>query len=334
MFAALQVSAQLVAFEPSFVFPAAGQQAVLAYNGIRPGIAFDEVIPSWNVENGENAAVRVEVRAPGTKWYSFGDWSLDHERWARKSAKDQKDDLGTVLTDTLRFGATQGTVDIRVTLSTLGDGSRPRLKLLALNFSSAKFNPSSNERSAAWGKVIEVPQRAQGNYENGGVLCSPTSLSMVLWHYANQLQRPELNQDVPEVQKRVWDHVYDGAGNWPFNAAYAGSFPGLRSYIARLDGIADAEAWIAAGYPLICSAPLDLLRGKERDSNSGHLVVLVGFTAAGDPIFNDPAKKDEVRRIYKREDFERAWLTSRRTVYVVMPEGSKAPSDSRGMWLE
>jgi hypothetical protein len=334
MLAALQVSAQLIGFEPNLVFPGPGQQAVLAYNGVRPGISFDEVIPSWNVENGQNAAVKVEVRVPGSPWYSFGDWSLDQERATRASLKSQKDELGAVYTDTLHLAALQGIVDLRVTLSTLGEGPRPRLKFLALSFSSVQSAASSNERSPAWGKVIEVPQRAQGNYENGGVLCSPTSLSMVLWHYSNQLQRPELNQDVPEVQKRVWDSVYDGAGNWPFNAAYAGSFSGMRSYIARLGGIEDAEAWMAAGYPLICSAPLDLLRGKERDGNSGHLVVLVGFTADGDPVFNDPAKKDEVRRVYKRADFEKAWLTSRRTVYVVIPEGAKPPEGSRGLWIE
>jgi hypothetical protein len=182
--------------------------------------------------------------------------------------------------------------------------------------------------------VIEVPQRAQGNYERGGILCSPTCVSMVLWHYSNLLARPDLNQDVPEVEKRVWDPVYDGAGNWPFNAAYAGSFPGLRSYITRLSDIRDAEKWIEAGYPLICSAPLDMLRGKEREGNSGHLVVLVGFTESGDPIFNDPAKKDEVRRTYKRADFEKAWLTSRRTVYIVLPEDAKPPTGSAGLWIE
>ncbi|MEZ0324419.1 MAG: C39 family peptidase [Fimbriimonas sp.] len=332
--AALQTSAKLVAFEPNLSFPPAGQEAVLSYSNINPGVVFDEVIPSWNVENGENASLKIEIRASGTKWYTLAVWSLDHERSPRVSVKDQKDELGRVLTDTMRFTPAVSSVDVRATLSSLGEGPVPRLKLLTLSFSDGQLSPSGSERSSAWGKMIEVPQRAQGNYENGGVLCSPTCVSMLLWHYSNVLAKPELNQDVPEVQKRVWDSVYDGAGNWPFNAAYAGSFKGLRSYIARLGSIGDAEKWIDAGYPLICSAPLDLLRGKERDGNSGHLVVLVGFTNDGDPVFNDPAKKDEVRRVYKRADFDRAWSTSRRTVYVVLPEGAKPPSGSSGLWIE
>jgi hypothetical protein len=332
--AALQTSAKLVAFEPNLTFPPVGQEAVLSYNNVRSGGMFDEVIPSWNVEYGENASIKIEIKGPGTKWYTVALWTLDHEKAQRVSVKDQKDATGNVLTDTMRFTPAVASIDVRATLKTLGIGPLPRLKFLSLSLSDGVSTASAAERSSAWGKTIEVPQRAQGNYERGGILCSPTCVSMVLWHYSNVLQKPELNQDVPEVEKRVWDSVYQGAGNWPFNAAYAGSFQGLRSYIARLGSIADAEKWIDAGYPLICSAPLDLLRGKERDGNSGHLVVLVGFTNEGDPIFNDPAKRDEVRRVYKRADFERAWLTSRRTVYVVIPEGAKPPSGSGGLWIE
>ncbi len=332
--AALQTSGKLVSFEPNLVFPPASQEAVLSYSNIRPGLIFDEVIPTWNVENGENASIKIEIRAPGTKWYMLAIWTLDHERAPRVSVKDQKDELGNVLTDTLRLKPAVSSVDLRVTLRALGEGPLPKLKLLTLNFSDGQDTPSANDRTSAWGKTIEVPQRAQGNYERGGILCSPTCVSMVLWHFSKQLERPELNRDVPEVEKRVWDSVYEGAGNWPFNAAYAGSHSGIRSYVTRLSSIGDAEKWIDAGYPLICSAPLDLLRGNKRDGNSGHLVVLVGFTSDGDPIFNDPAKKDQVRRVYKRADFEKAWSTSRRTVYVVIPEGAKPPPSSNGLWIE
>ena len=40
-------------------------------------------------------------------------------------------------------------------------------------------------------------------------------------------------------------------------------------------------------------------------------MVLVGFTPDGDVIVNDPAAKsnDQVRRLYDRAQFERAWLT-------------------------
>lgn len=48
-----------------------------------------------------------------------------------------------------------------------------------------------------------------------------------------------------------------------------------------------------------------LIRGTN-----GHLMVVVGFTASGDVVVNDPAaaRKRGVRRIYDRGQFESAWL--------------------------
>ena len=48
---------------------------------------------------------------------------------------------------------------------------------------------------------------------------------------------------------------------------------------------------------------------------SGHLFVVVGFTADGDVIVNDPASSsnDVVRNVYKRAQFEQIWLRTKRT---------------------
>lgn len=327
--------AQLIAFTPDLPFPKKGEKSQFVLEGIKPSVPFNELIPSWNVTPPIGARVSVEVRANGargrSRWYRMGEWTLD-DRTARQSFERERDAFGEVMTDTLRLKEPGNSVDVRLTLRNSGDGE-PKLKRLALSFADTRTQSRSQALfSSAWGKVIEVPQRAQGNYPRGGVLCSPTSVSMVLWHYANVLSRPELNRDVPEVEAAVWDRVYDGAGNWIFNAAYAGSFPGMVSYVSRFRNIADLEAWIDAGFPVICSVSLDVLLGKAKPRPSGHLVVLVGFTQDGDPIFNDPAKRDEVRRTYKRENFERAWLTSERTVYVIHPEGAKVPSGD-GPWV-
>jgi hypothetical protein len=326
---------RLIHFEPNADF-ALGQEVVLTYPNVNPGVEFTEVIPSWNVAEAQNAAVSVELRARGegweSKWYHLGNWSLTGPR---ASVNGQRDAHGNVLTDTLVLAKPAQTLDLRVTMRTLGPGPVPRLKLLTLNFATpGAYRPSGREKSPAWGKVIDVPQRAQGNYPRGSVLCSPTCVSMMLWHYANELSRPELDRDVPDVEQGVWDEVYKGAGNWPFNAAYLGSFPGLRSYITRLDGIEDLERWIEAGIPVIVSGSLNLFKGEERDQNGGHLVILVGFTEEGDGVFNDPARRDQVRLVYKRENIEKAWMNSKRTVYIVHPEGAAVPRESSGRWIE
>ncbi len=273
------------------LFPKPGQETVLEFPDVRKGGDFQEAIPSWNVESPLRGALKVEMRARGegfeTKWYTLAQWSADGTSAPRVSVEGQKDDDGNVLTDTLRLKKPAASWDLRVTLRTLSEGPRPRLKLLTVALSGAEDGAEAKPYKAVWGKVIEVPQRAQGNYPGGEVLCSPTSLSMVLAHWSRVLGRPELDKDVPEVQAGVWDAVYEGAGNWPFNAAYAGSLPGMQGYVARLRSIAELEGWIEAGIPVICSAPLSLLRGETPGRDSGHLVVLVGFTKTGDPVFND-----------------------------------------------
>jgi len=124
----------------------------------------------------------------------------------------------------------------------------------------------------------------------------------------------------------VYDWIYDGHGNWPFNTAYAATF-GYEAYVARLTSLAKAEECIAAGIPVIMSIAWGKgdLTGAGVDSTNGHLLVLVGFDASGNPIINDPASpsNDTVQRTYLRSEFEPLWLqASGGTVYLIYPEGS------------
>ena len=81
--------------------------------------------------------------------------------------------------------------------------------------------------------------------------------------------------------RRVFDRAYGGAGNWAFNTAYAGA-RGLRAYVTRLRDLTEAEAFVAAGMPLVVSVSFreDELDGAGYDTN-GHLLTIVGFTADG-----------------------------------------------------
>ena len=56
-------------------------------------------------------------------------------------------------------------------------------------------------------------------------------------------------------------------------------------------------------------------------------MVVRGFDPSGDIIVNDPAGRDDsrVRRVYRRNEFARAWICSGSggLVYLVYPEGSR-----------
>ena len=308
------------------------------FNGIKPGINFNEVIPSWNIDNATNGAIRIELRVNTplgkSKWFTLGDWSGDKIWSQRQSTDGQKDDIANVLTDTFRTAQPTDSVDLKVTLKSRKSPKKPRLKLLTLCFSdtSTVHEFDSWPSSPNWGSLTDVPQRAQNNYPNGKVLCSATSTSMMLSYYAKALGRPEIDHDVPEVEASVWDPVYKGAGNWPFNTAYFGSFEGLRACVSRFTSIEDLEILTKAGIPVVCSVSLDLLQGKEKGRENGHLVIVVGFTEDGIPIFNDPAFKDGVRKTYRRADFEKAWCFSNRTVYVMVSDRTKLPADVHKVW--
>jgi hypothetical protein len=58
-------------------------------------------------------------------------------------------------------------------------------------------------------------------------------------------------------------------------------------------------------------------------------MVIGGFTGDGNVIAYDPAHDtdDQVRQIYDREEFERAWIpASGGIVYVIRPVGHTVPS--------
>ena len=126
----------------------------------------------------------------------------------------------------------------------------------------------------------------------------------------------------------VYDWLYDGHGNWAFNAAYAGSDM-MRAYIARFTSMAEMEPWVAAGVPVIFSYAWGKgeLTGAAIQSSDGHLAVVVGFDAAGNPIVNDPAAPDDnaVQRTDPSSELEKLWLQhSGVTVYPIYPTDHKA----------
>ena len=310
-------------------------EVVLTSPQILARIDWDELIASWNAETPDGACLKIEARAiyPSgpTKYYVMGLWSANPSRHPRESVLHQKDADGDVATDTLRLERPCDRLQIRLTLG--GDeGRKPRLKFLGLNLTDTTITPSSLPSDlAALGRTLPVPQRSQMAYTNGSVLCSPTTVSMIMSFWSRQLKRPELDRDVPDIVKAIYDAKWKGTGNWPFNTAYAGSFRGIRGYVTRMTDLAEVEDWIAAGIPVALSVCSDRLHHRGPGPN-GHLIVCVGFTENGDPVVNDPGSSRNIRRVYPRKDVIYAWSYSRNAVYLIYPEDSEIPKDRFGHW--
>jgi hypothetical protein len=154
---------------------------------------------------------------------------------------------------------------------------------------------------------------------------------MVLGHWSGGGEDPvSCETRVRAAVEGVYDWIYDGHGNWPFNTAYAAT-QGFEGYVARFTSLAKAEEYVAAGVPVIMSIAWGNgdLTGADIDSTNGHLLVLVGFDAVGNPIVNDPASPTDasVQKTYLRSEFEALWLeASGGTVYLIYPAGRNVPA--------
>ncbi|ADL45170.1 peptidase C39 family protein [Micromonospora aurantiaca (nom. illeg.)] len=328
------------------------------------GFTVTELVPSWTADTPPGCWLRVGMRgwADGTAatgWYELGHWAADDSAVHRASVPGQEDDRARVAADTLRVtGATVTGWQVRVTLlRRLDTAAGPVLRTVGVVASTdppggaeaapaeaAPAEAGSAEAGDAWGHVLDVPRYAQrlhaaGETRWGGggdSWCSPTCVSMVLdfWGTGPTADRyawvapPGPRPQVVHAARHCYDHAFGGPGNWPFNTAYAATH-GVDAFVTRLRSLAEAERFVAAGIPLIVSAAFTAgqVPGLDYDTR-GHLMVLAGFTAEGDPVLNDPYAPDDerVRRTVPRGPFESAWQAgSGGIAYVLRPESTPLP---------
>lgn len=305
---------------------------------IHAAFPYKNAIASWNASTPKGSWIEVQFRAKygerWSKWYVLGVWAADTSTITRHSVSEQKDADGTVADDTFVSLAEDSPTDkfqLKLRLFTTDRDVLPRIRNAAVAYSTStpKTADVSTGNPSLWDCRIDVPQFSQMVYPDGGsVWCSPTSTSMVLSFLQND--RAEPSPRVRAAVDGVYDWIFDGHGNWPFNTAYAATF-GHEAYVARFTSLAKAEEFIAAGVPLIMSVAWKRgdLTNADVDQTNGHLVVLVGFDAQGNLIVNDPASpaNETVRRTYLRSEFEPLWLkASGGTVYLIYPEDRPVPS--------
>lgn len=317
--------------------------------------AASEAVPSWTAGTPGGSWIEVHLRGVTelgntTAWYHLGRWAADDNVIGRTSVAAPSDADGRVSIDTFFAAAGHGLTrwQVRVTLlRPTGTTLTPQVRSIGAMVSRlpAPGSVVPSAPQAAQGVVLPVPQYSQnihqGEYPqwNGGgeAWCSPTSTSMVVAHWGTGPTPADYAWVNPSYQdpwvdyaaRHTYDNNYAGTGNWPFNTAYAGRF-GLNGFVTRLRSLNEAERFIAAGIPLICSLSFkkNQIPGLTYGTN-GHLLVVVGFTATGQPVLNDPAASSNaaVRKTVGRAEFEKAWLdTSRGIAYVIRPTSVPLPA--------
>jgi hypothetical protein len=324
---------------------------------VSPGFAVTQLVASWSAQTPKNSWVEVRVRvasgASTSHWMVLGRWASSDKHVRRTSVPGQSDALGRVDVDTWKAAAAADSYQLQVRLmrragATSASPSVSFVGAVASQLPAAL--PPVSTAGVAGGIVLSVPTYSQmvhrgefSQYGGGGeAWCSPTSTAMVLGYYG-RLPSPgsyswvgsRTDPWVDEVARRTYDAAYEGTGNWPFNTAYAAS-RGLHAFVTRLRSLSEAESLVAAGIPVIASVSFasGALYGAPISSTAGHLLVIVGFTASGDVVVNDPAASSAsgVRRTYDRAQFEKAWLGgSGGTAYVINDDAHPLPASS-GNW--
>ncbi|MEV0176223.1 peptidase C39 family protein [Streptomyces sp. NPDC050803] len=301
-----------------------------------------EAIASWNAHTPAGTWIQVELRGTysdgtDTPWFVMGRWAAGDEDIRRTSVDDQGDGKSSIWTDTFAIDDTAS--GLRLTSY--------RLRLTLYRKPGARITPTVWRVGAMGSDVpdrftvpastpglaqeLTVPRYSQEihvgqypEYDNGGeAWCSPTSSQMIIEYWGGRLTDEQLawvdpsfaDPQVCHAARYTYDYQYAGCGNWPFNAAYAATFKDLRGVVTRLASLTDLETLIAAGIPAITSQSFlrEELTGAGYGT-SGHLMTVIGFTAEGDVIANDPASpsNEAVRRVYLRREFENIWLRTKR----------------------
>lgn len=304
---------------------------------VTSAFGFREAIGSWEASTPAGTWVetfiRVQVSGAWTKWYSLGVWASDYATVRRHSVASQADAVGQVAIDTLLVTSKQAATawQVKVRLFSADGVATPTLRASAVTVSTApETKPTVPPGDPArWNTVLAVPQCSQMVYPDGGeVWCSPTSTAMVLKYWEGDTSGCEPR--VRAAVSGVYDWYYRGHGNWPFNTAWAAA-QGYQAHVARFTSFAQLERWVSAGVPVILSVAWGKgdLTGAPLPSVGGHLLVLVGFDAAGNAVVNDPAgaSNTSVRRTYLRSELEPLWLKhSGGTTYLIYPQGWTVPA--------
>lgn len=302
-----------------------------------------QLIASWNVDTPKGSFLKIEAKGSypddtETPWYVMGVWAFSDEDIIRTSVDDQSDDRSYIDADTFVVSdpAADGlkTYQLRLTLHRKpGTDITPTVWGAGAMTSLIpdRFEVPASTPGAAAGIELDVPRYSQmihqGQYpEYGGggqAWCSPTSSQMIIESFGRKPTAEDLAWVDPAIEdpqichaaRYTFDKAYDGCGNWPFNAAYASSYEDMDAIVTRLSSLDDVEKLVEAGFPVITSQSFleEELDGAGYGT-PGHLMTVIGFTAEGDVIANDPASSsnDAVRNVYKRRQFENIWLRTKR----------------------
>ena len=152
----------------------------------------------------------------------------------------------------------------------------------------------------------------------GGNICSPTSVSMVLRSY-------DIEVDPLQFAIDTFCPYWEIFGIWPRVVQNAAEF-GLNGSVTRYRTWSEAREILSQGGRVVMSVGSPLYP-------NGHLIMLAGFDAYGNPISHDPAKSNGYSYVHNKTYLSQSWFNKGGIAYTFFPEDSSGTNSAESIEL-
>ncbi len=261
---------------------------------------FDRGLPSWNgtannSSNGFKVALRFKDGDDWSRWLTVGYWKdYNWSSYGSTSYSGGEIDIDYAVLDDFHT-IWQWRVDFR--RQSTGHPS-PTIDKLSFFASDQRTTDNLNYSSILSDDPPEIfyPTSFVCQYnvdpEIGGSICSPTSTVLALRSY-------DIEVDAYDFAVDNYDDYWNLFGVWP-RAVQNASEHGLDGAVTRYRTWSQAYDTLAAGGRVVISVGPPLY--------SGHLMMLAGFDAQGDPIVHDPAQQDGYAHEFNKSSLSHSWF--------------------------
>ncbi len=295
--------------------------------------AFEYLVASWMADTPQGTWVEVECRAYVDMYDKWSDW-LSWGKWSphiKRASTDESDSLAKIDTDIFTIKGSSGEASSKIQLRVKLHSDDGEISPVVRQIAGTMKNTLPDQSIDVWQEysadlpekvILDSPSYCQMSRDPaiGAVICSPTTLAMLLGHKGVEVF-PE------EVALNEYDFNYEGFGNWAFTTA-AGGMYGFDTYCHYAD-FEFMRQQIAAGYPVGISVKYSSSSGSSypylengaAGSTGGHLISIVGYELI-DGMYhyysNDSASNNDescALRLYREDQLDKAW--SGRLAYIM-----------------
>jgi hypothetical protein len=261
---------------------------------------FNEGLPSWNgTAPDDSSSFKIQMRFPystgWSPWLTVGFWRTNI--WTSYGTTSYGG--GKIDYDIVKLYSYQSAWQFKIIFDRKSiNNESPTLHKLSFFVSDTRTTTSADYTQILNDNPPQILIPTDFIYQYGvdpiigPDICSPTSVSMVLRSY-------NIPVDPYLFALDNYDPYFQMFGIWPRAVQNAAEY-GLNGAVTRYRNWSDTYQVLANGGRVVMSIGQPLY--------TGHLVMLAGFTSAGNPIVHDPARSNGYAYVYNKSSISHSWF--------------------------